>query len=642
MKTVFTFLILACLIVYPQQNFVGKHLFYQQVEGEELQSFVIIPEVNYSSPVPFHQTNTPGINDLSGTMIRWNYTEPAAIGSKCAVSGNGEYNAVGWYLNNQRISLYGNNNSTPVWEYPLANNLATYFVSLNYDGDLIAAGAYKNIYIFNNTSNIPLFNFDIVTLGGDPNAGPVALAQQHSFLVATANYMDSSVILGFNTSSTTPAWSVTIIPSTGSGGIEGLKLSGNDSLMIVNTYGEFWVIKTFTGEIIYNGLINPLSTSGTQASQGINYDGSIIATINYRGYVRVFQWNGTTYNLLWENQEPPGAFFNWANCVDVSDDGEYIAVGTLIFISSSEYNGTVKLYKTSEGGTVSWVYDNCGDNVTSVSFNKDANVLAASSWGAINNTTPDLYIFKVWEGNIPIFTVSTGGSFFDGAISSDGSTLIASGKAVHARTFGNGGLAYNLFVDTSDTNIPVELINFSANVSGNNVNLEWSTASEINNMGFEIQKRFNNDFFTIGFVEGAGTTTERKSYNFTDKNLNPGNYSYRLKQVDFDGRYEYSPVVEADVLSPDNYSLDQNYPNPFNPSTVINWQIPVDSYVSLIIYNVLGKEVVRLVNNRFNAGLYSTDFDASGLSSGIYFYTLEATGVDKSKFTSTKKMMIIK
>ncbi len=331
------FLLLLNFSIFAQQNFVGRHYLPQQFEGKEQIGVVTVPEVNYSSPISFFQANAQNFSDLFGSMVRWNFTDAAAVGSKCAVSGNGQFSAVGWDLNNQRISLYGNTNSSPIWEYPLPNNLSTNFVSLNYNGDRISAGSDLHAYVFTNTSNVPIFDFDVTTLGGSPAAGPVALTQNGNFLVATASYSDSSTILGFNTSLTTPVWSVTVVPSTGGGGIQGLKLSGNDSLMIVNTYGEFWVIKTLNGEIVYQDLINPISTSGTQTKQGISYDGNIIATVNYRGYVRVFQWNGSTYNFLWQDQEPPGTYYNWANAVTVSNGGDYVAVGTLIFVSSSEY-----------------------------------------------------------------------------------------------------------------------------------------------------------------------------------------------------------------------------------------------------------------------------------------------------------------
>jgi hypothetical protein len=631
------FLLLLNLSIFAQQNFVGKHYLSSELRGNKRSSFITVPEVNYSSPISFFQAGAQNFSDLFGTMVRWNFTDAAAIGSKCEVSGNGQYNAIGWDLNNQRLSLYGNTNSTPIWEYPLPNNLSTNFVSLNFDGDIIAAGSDLHVYVFTNTSNVPFFDYNVTSLGGAPTAGPVALTQGGEFLIATASYTDSSTILGFNTSSTTPVWSLTVVPSTGGGGIQGLRLSGNDSLMIVNTYGVFWVIKTFTGEIVYDDLINPLSSSGTQTKQGISFDGSVIATVNYRGYVRVFERNGSTYNFLWQDQEPPGTYYNWANSVDVSSDGNYIAVGTLIFVSSSEYNGTVKLYKKSNGGTVSWKYENCGDAVTALSFNDPANMLAASSWGALDNSTPDLYVFKVWEGNTPVFTVNTNGSFFDDALSSDGSTLITSGKAVHARTFGNGGLVYNVFVDTSDTNVPVELVSFTGKVSEGNVTLEWTTATEINNHGFEVQRSFNSEFQTIGFVDGYGTTTESKSYFFIDKNLIAGSYNYRLKQVDFNGNFEYSPIINVVVSVPNEFKLIQNYPNPFNPSTTIKYQIPNAGIVVLKVYNTLGKEVATLVNAEKPAGSYDIEFNASALSSGIYFYKLQI-----GNFVETKKMILLR
>ena len=636
------FLLLFNLTLFAQQNFVGRHYLPQQVEGKEQISVVTVPEVNYSSPISLFQANAQNFSDLFGTMVRWNFTDAAAVGSRCAVSGDGQYSAVGWDLNSQRISLYGNTNSTPIWEYLLPNFLSTNFVALNYDGDMIAAGSDLHAYVFTNTSNVPFFDFDVTTLGGTPAAGPVALTQNGNFLVATASYSDSSTILGFNTSSTTPVWSVTVVPSTGAGGIQGLRLSGNDSLMIVNTYGVFWVIKTFTGEIVYEDLINPVSSSGTQTKQGISFDGSVIATVNYRGYVRVFEWNGSTYDFLWQDQEPPGTYYNWANAVDVSNDGNYIAVGTLIFVSSSEYNGTVKLYKTSGGGTASWKYENCGDEVSAVSFNDPANVLAASSWGALDNSKPDLYIFKVWEGNTPIFTINTNGSFFDNALSSDGSTLVTSGKAVHARAFGNGGLAYNVLVDTSDSNVPVELTSFTGKISDGNVILEWTTATEINNHGFEIQRSIGTDFGTIGFVEGHGTTSETQSYSFVDKKLNPGSYNYRLKQVDFNGNFEYSQIVNVDIPSPTEFSLSQNYPNPFNPSTKIDFSLAADSRVSLEIFNILGQHVALLANENLKAGAHSVEFDASNLNSGIYFYTLKTENSNGKNFVSTRKMVLMK
>jgi hypothetical protein len=189
--------------------------------------------------------------------------------------------------------------------------------------------------------------------------------------------------------------------------------------------------------------------------------------------------------------------------------------------------------------------------------------------------------------------------------------------------------------------VPVELSSFTANVSGNSVTLNWSTSTETNNKGFEIQRRSGNDFVAVGFVNGNGTTTEIQNYSFTERNLNVGSYSYRLKQVDLDGSFEYSDVVEA-VIAPADFSLNQNYPNPFNPSTIITFNLAVDSKVTLTVFNTLGEEVTKLVNGNLTAGTQQVEFDASGINSGVYFYQLQATGIDGTNFSSVKKMILSK
>ncbi|MFO7524291.1 MAG: T9SS type A sorting domain-containing protein, partial [Ignavibacteriaceae bacterium] len=147
---------------------------------------------------------------------------------------------------------------------------------------------------------------------------------------------------------------------------------------------------------------------------------------------------------------------------------------------------------------------------------------------------------------------------------------------------------------------------------------------------------------TIGFVEGRGTTTEEQSYSYRDKNLSAGNYQYRLKQIDFDGTFEYSKVAEVEIGLPTRFVLEQNYPNPFNPSTKIEYSIPNAATgqtlsVTLKVYDVIGNEVTTLVDEYKTAGIYEVEFDASQLSSGIYFYKLSA-----GSFISTKKMILIK
>ncbi len=177
---------------------------------------------------------------------------------------------------------------------------------------------------------------------------------------------------------------------------------------------------------------------------------------------------------------------------------------------------------------------------------------------------------------------------------------------------------------------PVELQSFSAVVRGGKVNLEWNTATEKNNRGFEIEKKSaKTDYKTIGFVQGSGTVSTPNHYSFIDENSTKGLYTYRLKQIDFDGSYAFSSEVTVDVPAASDFVLEQNYPNPFNPSTKINYSVPNGSRVKLILYDILGNQV-RVLSNEFKeAGNYSFTLNAEGLSSGVYIVRLNAGTTNK-------------
>ncbi len=191
-----------------------------------------------------------------------------------------------------------------------------------------------------------------------------------------------------------------------------------------------------------------------------------------------------------------------------------------------------------------------------------------------------------------------------------------------------------------NNSLPVELSTFTAKVSQKSVVLTWQTATETNNAGFDVERSSGNtNFQKIAFVKGNGNSTGKNSYSFADQNLEAGSYSYRLKQIDYSGKFEYSKVVEAEVLSaPTTFSLSQNYPNPFNPSTVIKFSVEKTGLTTLIIYNMLGQEVSTLFNGiAANGQVYALNFNASALSSGVYFYQLKQG--DQIKI---QKMMLLK
>ena len=224
------------------------------------------------------------------------------------------------------------------------------------------------------------------------------------------------------------------------------------------------------------------------------------------------------------------------------------------------------------------------------------------------------------------------------------STGLAAGELMDEFRFYNRALDAVEISDTWNISIvPVELTSFTASVNDNDVTLSWETATELNNSGFEIERKsVNGEYDKIGFVPGYGTTTERRVYSFSDANLLAGNYTYRLKQIDYDGTFDYSDAVEVEIVIPDVYSLHQNYPNPFNPNTNITFTLAANAQVTLKVFDILGQEVMTLINQDITAGVHTYDFDASGINSGVYFYRIEANGIDGTNFTSVKKMILLK
>ena len=186
--------------------------------------------------------------------------------------------------------------------------------------------------------------------------------------------------------------------------------------------------------------------------------------------------------------------------------------------------------------------------------------------------------------------------------------------------------------------IPVELTSFTASAGKGFIKLSWSTSTETNNKGFEVQrKEKEGKWNSVTFIQGKGTTTEPEGYSYKDVNVSDGVYLYRLKQVDYEGSFELSPVVEVNYNSPEQFSLNQNYPNPFNPSSYISFTLGKTSFVSLRVYDALGKEVRVLMNEQKTAGSYNLNFNGDGLSAGVYYYKLTA-----GNFNKVRKMILLK
>jgi hypothetical protein len=360
--------------------------------------------------------------------------------------------------------------------------------------------------------------------------------------------------------------------------IEGNEIFNNSFGMTLFSSSNGVINAIVRDNVIYNNNINP---NAQVSGSGINVNGSpfnqpvITRNTIYGNWWGITVQNGTTVQ--------PGPQPNIGNIenADTTDDGQNI------------------IFNNVQGTTVYDLYNNCTNDI--YAQNND--------WGVYDSLSIENHIFHKADNpahGLVIFTPFSGP-------------------------------------------IPVELVSFTANVSDNSVILKWVTASEVNNMGFEIekskvksQKSNESGWEKIGFVEGKGTTTEIQYYLFKEDltlthNLNRTLY-YRLKQIDFDGTVNYSNTIEVEIdLTPSDFILEQNYPNPFNPSTKISWQSPVGSHQTIKVFDVLGNEVAKLVDEYNPAGSYEVEFNASSLSSGIYFYKLKS-----DNFTFVRKMILIR
>lgn len=284
-------------------------------------------------------------------------------------------------------------------------------------------------------------------------------------------------------------------------------------------------------------------------------------------------------------------------------------------------------------------------STTRFTFNVDDNKYKAngSDLGWTYDGTSIFYIEVTQESETNILVrITRGGDTYNS------SSITTTGRLTKFKLFvgttegaGQNNLYANSLEIRATTPVPVELSSFSALLKGKGIELAWQTASEVNNHGFEIERKQSGtaNWETLGFKQGQGTCNCVTNYSYFDNSATVGKYEYRLKQIDRDGKFEYSKSVEATIgLSPSMVELQSNYPNPFNPATTISFILGTTGKASLKVFDVLGKEVATLANGTFNAGELNTfNFDASGLPSGMYYYRL----ISDAKI-ETRKMLLMK
>lgn len=434
----------------------------------------------------------------------------------------------------------------------------------------------------------------------------------------------------------------------------------NDSIgYVVGNNAKFW--KTSDGGLTLTTV--PVGVAGVNnliALEFYDYNNGVIAggLPGVGPAQQTFFGKTTDGGLTWTDNTPQPNNNNIITCLDMADRSTGYAGGGPGFV-----------FKTKdEGNTWTRLAPQLNGSVNSVKAFDSLNVYAVTSNGKFYKSTDGA---ATWTEAPISVTISSafGQEWLDmnnGIIFGTLGVIAKTSDAGQTWRIMNAGgwTAYGAYMPHPDTFwisagygqvsryaagiIPVELSSLIGYAEGNDVLLNWTTATEKNNRGFQVERALTggrsleatagSDWAIIGFVEGRGTTTENSVYSFRDKNLTEGSYIYRIKQTDFDGTYRYYYLgTEIEIGTPDGYALNQNYPNPFNPVTRIDFSVPTAGNVTIKLYDINGAEVKTIVNAKYNAGRHHSYINAEGLSSGVYFYQMTA-----GSFTSVKKLSVLK
>ena len=425
---------------------------------------------------------TPGTN--------WHATDAAAIDNVAKVSAQAQKTAAGWTLNNQRLSLYGTSN-IPLWEVPLTIQTTEESVDMTEDGSKIANGYSHSIEVYTPASSTPIWSTTIsrsvtgIRISGDGL----------KVFVAAANLPagDSSFVYCYTVGQNTPVW-IKSFP----GAFASLVINKPATRVLLGEYGGGYtlvhVLNGTDGSFIFD------SPTSDQNPPAISTDGKYIVNGNYSGYVYLYEYDDAllTYTQKWSHKV--NGTNSWVCGMGISADGSTIAVGTLVFLTST-YDGELYVFNNNSPDPL-WIYSGMGDMVQCVDVSGDGSIIAAAGWGPFNNSGPDFYLFRK-QSNTPYFTLNTPGSFFCLDLSDDGKVCVTGGKAVHARAFGNGGNLYNINSDPGGGTLTGHAVKSGSGIQA-------GVKAEI--VGQPTYYDFTNDssVYTISYIP-AGTYSVRYS-----------------------------------------------------------------------------------------------------------------------------------
>lgn len=510
----------------------------------------------------------------------------------------------------------GNLEQTLVIDYQMSDNLyaSTILADINNDNalEIIYGGWYLDgsrlVVLDNNGNNMPGFPALAENDGTSEINTPVVgnLDEDDDWEIVTVSHLnnaplDSTNIRAYNIDGSI-LWSQKIYSiSYCDPAIGDVNNDGSNEVVLTSENGVYMLDKN--GNFLMNLSLGIDMSHSNVALADLDNDNDLEIIFGYGMDMYAIHHDGTvifTYTNDWLTQHPPMAG-------DINNDGS----PEIIFNSDNDIyaldiNGSVLPGFPKPMELIAY----SSPSIDDIDNNNKVDVISSSNW---IEPYVDEGIIYVWEMN---------GDYLQSAMD----WQMYQHDPQHTGNYNSGVI------------IPVELTLFNVITDGQNAELYWTTATETNNRGFEVQRKNNNEFQTAAFVPGHGTTSKNSSYSYTDINLVPGTYTYRLKQIDYDGQFKFSREAEVEVINAAEFSLEQNYPNPFNPNTAISFSLPENAEnVRLTVYSTLGEKEAELVNGSMGPGRYNYQWNAKDFPSGIYFYELRT-----EKFVSIKKMLLLK
>ena len=531
----FTFLFSLILSIF-WLNASGQGVVQQQVKSETDANSgqKITFQSGLSQPVKQFDI-IEGQNKDAG--INWQFTDGAAVGSKTKVSSQTGQTFTSWWLNDQRISMYGNS-SSPLWEAPITSDWE-WPIDMTENGEWVVSGSVTTVQVFMGSSSAVFWELtvagNIMGVKLNPDGSQLFIAETNTG--GSGNARVSKYTVG----QAVPLWEQFF---TGEGTVFTASRDGS-RLVLGQYYGvnKMWVIDGANGDILFDAFY------ANQNPPGLSNDGSVIVNGDYSGNVYLYRYNETlnSYEEKWTYKLGGGGTSVWAVGMGVSGDGTTVAVGSLVFFTNS-YNGEIYLFN-SWSPVPLWVHEGTGDEVSAIDLSEDGSLIAAATWGPLTQDKPDFFLFRK-ESVVPIFTINTPGSFASVDISDDGTLCAVTGKAVHMREFGNGGFLYNIDSDPDGGVV-------SGTIDLENTNDDANAKVVINEL---------EDYFNRSKTDGS----------YQIKYVPAGTYSVTASKIGYYPETVNNVIVNEGEVTELNFNLDETGNPPYQLTATHGAGLSVD------------------------------------------------------------------